>query len=309
MEPGMEIVAHGGIESADRAAIDMQIATAKMYPRAISRFRKEAEALALLDEQTAGECFYALPRSGKTIEGPSARFAEIVLYAWGNARADADIVAEDDTHITAQGTFFDLERNVAIRVRVKRRITDKHGRRYNEDMVGVTSNAGISIALRNAVFKGIPKALWKPIYEKARRASLGEGGTLQQKREQAFEWFRKLGVEPERVLAVLGVGGIEDVKEDELITLRGLANSIKEGETTIEETFPRPGSVDTGANRELNEALQRKAEAQAKLDAEASTAAQPIEEAAAEPAARAAAPDANRRGRHPKSDQQELIDK
>jgi hypothetical protein len=75
-----------------------------------------------------------------------------------------------------------------------------------------------------------------------------------------LKWFAEKGVEPERIFPVLGVDGLEDVKEDQLITLRGLANAIKDGELTIEESFPRPGSVDVGRSAELNAALAAKVE-------------------------------------------------
>jgi len=238
----------------DKAAIDIQIATAKNYPRSVDRSLKDAMTLATLDEDTAAGCFYALPRSGKTIEGPSVRLAEIMAYSWGNLRAEADIVAEDKTTITAMGTCFDLEKNVAVRVRVKRRITDKYGKRYNEDMIGVTSNAAISIALRNAVFKVIPAAFTRRIYLSARKASLGEGGTITQKRQKAMDWFAKLGVKPEQVFEVLGVKGMDDIGEDQLITLRGLVTAIQDGETTVEQVFhPARHSEATG---ELNEAIK-----------------------------------------------------
>ena len=131
------------------AEIDQQIATAHKYPRSLALFRKEALAMVTLTEVVAQECIYALPRDGKVIQGPSARFAEIMLHAWGNARAGARTVHEDDTFITAQGVCHDLQRNVAITFEVRRRITDKKGRRYSADMIGVTANAASSIALRS----------------------------------------------------------------------------------------------------------------------------------------------------------------
>ena len=60
-----------------RAEIDTQIATARAYPRSLKRFRETATTMATLDEKTAASCFYALPRGGKSIMGPSARLAEI----------------------------------------------------------------------------------------------------------------------------------------------------------------------------------------------------------------------------------------
>ena len=50
------------VEQLTRGEIDIQISTAKRYPRSIERFQSEAEAMACLDEHTASECFYALKR-------------------------------------------------------------------------------------------------------------------------------------------------------------------------------------------------------------------------------------------------------
>lgn len=255
------------LSAVDRASIDMQIATAKAYPRSITKSLREATELATLDEDTAASMFFSLPRgknsdgTKKYIEGPSARLAEVMAYSWQNLRADADIIAEDKTTVTAMGTCFDLEKNVAIRVRVKRRITDSKGRRYNDDMIGVTSNAAISIALRNAVFKVVPRAFVDRIYHLARKASLGEAGTMTQKRQNAVAWFAKAGVTSEQLFALLGIAGIDDIGEDEYIRLRGLMTAIKEGETSIEETF-RPSNRSEGTQT-LNEALNTKKPAKA----------------------------------------------
>lgn len=243
--------------------VDSQISTAKRYPRSVTRFLKEVKSLACLDEETAASCMYALPRGGKTIEGPSARFAEILLYSWGNSRAEARVIAEGPTHIECEGTFYDLERNVAVRKVIKRRITNKQGRRYDDDMIGTTGNAGNSIAFRNAVFTAIPKALWKGIYEQTRLASLGKAGTLTQTRQKMLEYFAKMGIPPEKLFALLEVDGLEDVREDQIITLRGLATALKDGETTVEDLLnPRTGT-NGGAQPDLNERLAKKAKPQA----------------------------------------------
>lgn len=259
----------GALGAVDRASIDVQVSTAKQYPRSVDKSLKEAMTLATLDEETAATMFYVLPRGGKKIEGPSTRLAEVMAYSWGNLRADADIVAEDKTHVTAMGTCFDLEKNVAVRVRVRRRITDKRGKRFNEDMIGVTSNAAISIALRNAVFKVIPAALVGRIYQEARKASVGKGGTMVQRRQAALEWFGKVGVTPEQVFELLEVRGIEDVGMDELITLRGLKTAIKDGETTVEQAFRRVDASE--GTDELNEALAKDDGSKAEPEAKAAT--------------------------------------
>lgn len=243
----------GVLTAISRAELDQQITTARAYPRSLRRFVKECMEMATLNERVAEECFYALPRDGKTIEGPSARLAEIVTSAWGNCRAGARVVDEGAEFITAQGVFHDLERNVQVTVEVRRRITGKGGRRYSSDMIGVTGNAACSIALRNAVFRGIPRAFWVDVYEAARKAAVGDAQTLANKRAQMFAHFLKLGATREAIFATIGVQGEEDIGLDELTTLKGIATAIKEGDTTVEQAFPpqpKAGTVATAAENQ-----------------------------------------------------------
>lgn len=232
-----EIIDIGTLAVLQKGEIDSQVATAKQYPRSVKKFQTEAMDLATLNEDVANECIYALPRDGKTIEGPSARLAEIIAHSWGNCRAGARVIEEGKEFVTAQGIFQDVEKNVVITYEVKRRIVDKYGRRYKPDMIGVTANAACSVALRNAVFKGIPKALWKGIYDATRKIIAGDSKTLANRRAEALQYLQKLGATQEMVCKTLGVAGIEDIGLDELVKLKGLATAIKEGETTVEQAF------------------------------------------------------------------------
>ena len=224
--------------------INQQIATSKRYPRSIKQFIDKATELAALDEETAEECIYALPRDGKTIEGPSARFAEILAYAWGNCRAGARTIGEDANFVKAQGTFYDLEKNVGIQFEVSRRITDKRGNRYKPDMIGTTANAAGSIALRNAVLKGIPKAFWKKAYQRARGVVAGDFKTLANRRAEALKQFAVFGVTPEMIYGLLQIKGVEDVTLDNMVVLKGVLTAIKEGDTTVEQVFAPPVTQD-----------------------------------------------------------------
>lgn len=231
----------GTLAVLNKSEIDQQIATAKRYPRSISNFRKEALQLCTLDEQTAAECIYALPRDGKTVEGPSARFAEVIAYAWGNERIGARVIGEDDQFVTSQGMFYDLEKNVGIAYEVKRRIVNRAGKKFSADMIGTTSNAASSIALRNAVLKGIPKAIWRPIYDAARKVVAGDVRTLASRRDEAIKAFQIFNITPDRIFETLGVKGKEDITIDHLVTLRGILTAIQEGDTTPEQAFAHRG--------------------------------------------------------------------
>lgn len=237
------------------AEIDLQIATAKRFPRSMEGFRKSAMAMATLNESVAQQCLYALPRDGKTIEGPSARLAEILVAAWGNCRAAARIVAEEREFIVAQGVFLDLETNAATTKEVRRRIVDKYGKRFSLDMVGVTGNAASSIALRNAILGGIPRALWADVYENARRVVIGDVKTLAERRHNAVEAFKPFGIVEAQICQAIGIAGRNDIGPDQLVQLAGWLNAIKDGEVDPEEIFkpvPKAAPVQAKPEAKLN---------------------------------------------------------
>lgn len=218
--------------------INQQVATAHRYPRSITKFRQEAMTMATIDEETAASCFYKLPRAGKEIEGPGIRLAEIVASAWGNLRTGARIVEETNEYIVAQGFAHDLEKNVATAIEVRRRITDKYGKKYSSDMVSTTANAACSIALRNAIFKVIPKSYIDKVYESAKSVAIGNASTLNSRRTAAIAYFSKMGVTEAQILSTLGKAGIQDIDLNDIETLTGLKTAIKDGQTTVDQAFP-----------------------------------------------------------------------
>lgn len=241
----VRIISSEAVEAINRAEVDVQIATAKKYPRELSSVLKQIEALATLDTETAEDCFYALKRGkgddAKVIEGLSVRFAEIMANAWGNIRIATRIIGNDGKMITAQGVCHDLESNVATSVEVHRRITTKQGQTFSDDMIVVTGNAASSIAYRNAVLKVIPKAITKSIVENVKQVALGKALDIETSRNNCFANFKKVGVNEAQLCEYLEVKSIQDVNKEELLTLKGLWNAIKEGQTTVKETFIQKG--------------------------------------------------------------------
>lgn len=254
LDEGNEVMV--GIEQlgVSAAEVNQQIATAKRYPRSIERFRKDLLSQVTLSEEIAGSCLYALPRAGKKIEGPSIRFAEIALGAWGNCRATARIVAETENFIVAQGIFIDLERNVAVGIEVSRRITDKDGNRFGIDMIGVTGAAASSIALRNAILRGIPRSLTDEAYNAAKKTVAGTLATLQDRRNRMLEAFKPYNVTEAQILASVGKQGLSEIGISELVTLGGYLTAIKSEEKDPEEIF---GPVPTNVRKPAPPAAQQ----------------------------------------------------
>jgi len=246
MNEQIQIITSDAIEAINRAEVDIQISTAKKYPRDLKRVLTQIETLATLDTETAEDCFYALKRGkgddAKIIEGLSVRFAEIIANAWGNVRIATRIIGNDGKHITAQGVCHDLETNVATSVEVHRRITDKYGKTYTDDMIVVTGNAASSIAYRNAVLKVIPKAITKKIVENTKEVALGKALDIETSRTNAISNFKKIGVSENQICEYLEIKSIQEIGKEHLFTLKGLWNAIKEGSTTVKETFIQKGS-------------------------------------------------------------------
>jgi hypothetical protein len=224
------------------AGIDVQIATAHRYPRSVAKFLREGEDLVSANREVAAMCTYALPRGGKSIQGPSVRLAEMLASTWGNLRVSSMVTGDDGKFIIAQAICLDLQTNVGISVEARRRITDRHGRRYDDDMIGVASNAAISIALRNAIFRVIPRTYVDIIHDAAKQVAAGD---LEDFDSTRAAWVAAMvgpgKIPTERQLfAALGVEGIQDIGTDEIIIMQGWQTSIRDGGLTYAEIVAPP---------------------------------------------------------------------
>lgn len=239
-------------ELKDKAELASQVSVAKQYPRKLSAVREEIMETVTSDPETAESCSYALTRGDKTISGPSTHLATIVAQAYGNIRSAAHVVEIDAKTVKCQGMAWDLEKNSASSFQVLRKITDKNGRRYSEDMIVVTANAAMSIARRNAIFAIVPRHVWWPAFKAAETAQLGDISTdelLQAKRmEIVSRLIEAFKVTQEEILVILKVKKVEDITPEQITLLIQYGNSIVEGDSTVDQIF-RPTK-----EQEVNEA-------------------------------------------------------
>lgn len=238
----------------NRSEVESQLDAAHRYPRSVKKFLGEALTLATLSREVAESCIYALPRGGKTIAGPSVRLAEIVASAYGNLHVAARVLDAEDKEIVAQGVAWDLEKNLRVTVETRRRITKKNGQRFDDDMITMAGAAAGSIALRNAIFRVVPRAYVDTLYAKIREVAVGNASTLAARRADVVGRLQKIGVPIERIFARIGKAAIEDVGLDELETLIGLGTAIKSGGQSIDQAFPPPDAAQ-GKAAALNAAL------------------------------------------------------
>jgi hypothetical protein len=245
-------------EALVRGELDVQITTAKRYPRSLELFQQRAIAMATLDEDTAESCMYRRPVGKKKnrqtgrlepeyAEGMSIRMAEIVGACYGNLRVYASLIEQPDQFVRARGMAIDLETNFAsssevIESTLKNK-TDRDGNIIGQEPMSprmriVIAKAALSKARRDATFQVVPKALAKPIEQAARAVLLGTTETLDKRRQKVAAWISKLGIDERRVYAAIGIEGPADLTAERLEDLTGLRTAIKDNETTIDEAFP-----------------------------------------------------------------------
>lgn len=229
------------IEAMNRAEYDVQIATAKKYPRNLTRVKDNIVAIATMSKEMAETCRYALPRGGKSLSGPSVHLARVMAQQYGNIRVDSRVKQITDKQIISEAVCFDLETNYAVKVEVRRSILNKYGERFSDDMITVTGNAASAIAYRNAVLSVIPKSITDVAYNASIRMITGDLTTedkLITARKKAIEYFKdNYNVTDEQIFKAIGVRSMGQIKAEQIADLRGLEQSIKDGDTTPDEAF------------------------------------------------------------------------
>lgn len=261
-EGRVEVVPMTTVQAQDTASVNSQVATARQFPRNLSRAKSNINAIVVMDKDTATSCGYAVPRDGKNVTGPSVHLANIVAQAYGNIRVETKVVEFGDKTVTCQATAWDLETNYAVRQEVTRKIVGKSGRRYSEDMVILTANAGCSIARRNAIFAVIPKPLWQGGYDAAQRMIVGdisdEDKLNKRRKDIVDKVIEAYGVTEQDVLNALGLRQLTQIKGEEIKILIGYGQSIKDGDSTVDQIF-FPNKAKEGVNiAEVENAKQKK---------------------------------------------------
>ena len=232
-----------------KAELDIAVTTAKAYPRDLKRFLDKTIMDVTLSQSIAEKCSYSVPRGGKNVEGPSVHLARICCANYQNLKVAVRIIANDGKTVTAQGICIDMENNYTASIEVKKKITDRYGNTFSEDMQIVTSNAACAIAFRNAVFQVVPSAFVTEIQEKAKEVAKGTIQDLETRRANCIAWFAGQGVTEKQVLDLAGVFSIADIGLDELFSLKSIQNSLVSGEQTIHSLF------ETNINPEAKESV------------------------------------------------------
>jgi len=242
----------GELLQREKASYDIQIATAKMYPRDLRRAVDNAIATVTMTKEAAESCGYALPRGGKPITGPSVHLARILAQTWGNLRVESRVTDITHNQVVSQSVAFDLETNVAVKVEVRRSISGRNGR-FSEDMITVTGNAANAISFRNAIYNVVPKAVVDKVYQASRdfiTGDLSDETKLIKSRDNAIRYFKENYKATEaEICGAVGVASINAIKQNEIVLMGGIKQALVDGDSTPEEVFERNTPKDKKAEK------------------------------------------------------------
>jgi hypothetical protein len=206
---------------------------------------------------------YSKPVGGKSIVGPSIRFAEESLRAMGNAYVETMVVFDDEERRIVRVTVTDLESNlsyphdITIEKTVERRSLRQGqevlGRRQNtkgetvyivratEDDLLVKQAALVSKAIRTGALRLLPSDILEEAMELVPMTLLNEDAKdPASARKRVCDAFFSLGVEPTDLEEYLG-HKIEGSTPAEISLLRTIHQALKDGETTWPEVLETKG--------------------------------------------------------------------
>lgn len=213
---------------------------AKRFPRdqmaAYNRILKSCQRKTL-----AEQALYAYPRGGQTITGPSIRLAEALAQNWGNLSFGIVELEQRDGESVMQSYCLDLETNCRQEKTfvVKHERDTKAGRRAltdNRDIYEMTANQGAR-RLRACILGIIPGDIVDAALDECEKTLKGQTKEpLIDRVRGMLAAFETLGVNQEMLEARLR-HKLEVTLETELVNLRKIYTSIKDGASAREDWF------------------------------------------------------------------------
>jgi len=230
---------------------------------------------------------YAKPVGGKSIKGPSVRFAELALRTWGNVLTDTQVIYEDDEIRRIKVMVLDLETNAGYskdiqiqktverkfakdREVIRERLNNKGEKVFivaaTDDELHNKEAAMISKAFRNEGLRLIPSDIVDEAIETARKTMKDQfAQDPKSAKKKVLDSFSEIGIKPKDIEKYL-LHSMDSVSPAELETLRGIYRAIRDGEATWAEYTNPPDKEENGeALKNLETKIRGKKKEETKL--------------------------------------------
>lgn len=205
----------------------------------------------------AADAIYSFPRGRTNVTGPSVALARVLAQAWGNLRYGVDELPAANGLVHLKGWAWDLETNTRVEAedRFERLIPKSTGRMDatgkkitdwvapdERDLRELKNRRG-AFLIRNCLLQLIPADIVEDALAVARHTSeQAASGDLKARPDDAIRAivtaFAEFGVGLDAIERRLGHPARE-ITPEELVDLRRVYRSIRDGQMTRDEAFPR----------------------------------------------------------------------
>jgi len=201
----------------------------------------------------AEKALYAYPKGGKEITGASIRLMETIAQCWGHIRAGVQELSREKGISYCRAFAWDMERNVYE----EREFVVKHWRdRADGQGYAITDERDISEMIANmgsrkkrqCIKALIPFDVVKSAEAQCLRTATVSADVSPEGIKRVLDAFAKIGVSKHQIETRLG-HRIDSIHPAEVVALRGIMQSIKDGMSGPEDYFkPSDVKVDTSKN-------------------------------------------------------------
>jgi hypothetical protein len=224
------------------AEIQAQVILAKRFPRdpkeSVDRILRDCGRATLAEKAT-----YTFKRGGTLVTGPSIRLAECVQRGWGNLIAGVKTVERTSRESLMIAYAWDIETNAYYSTEfwVAHTRDTKGGKKdlvEERDIYEMEANQAAR-RVRTCILKLVPGDVVDAAVEQCARTLAAKIGDIAKARAAMLETFKALGVTKEMIEKRLG-HRIESIEPGEIVTMRGIFNSLRDKMATIEDYFEVP---------------------------------------------------------------------
>lgn len=220
-----------------KAAVSMAMANPRQPVKAMDRILQECQRPTL-----AEQAVYAYPRGGQQVSGPSIRLAEALARNWGNVQYGVRELSRRDHESEVEAYAWDLETNT----RSSKVFTVPHSRDTKKGKVALTDSRDIyemisnqgARRMRNAILSLIPGDVIDAAVKQCDETIKHAMGAPADQIEKMLKAFGEFGVVRAQIERRLGHRlDAESTISQELVTLRKIYTSIKDGYSKVEDWF------------------------------------------------------------------------
>lgn len=234
-----------GQSSQGREGFDVQVSTAKRYPRDEEKSLAKSIKHSIRNRKTAKRCFYFRPvgkdsqgRIAFTPPGIAIRGVENIAHNWGNLWIGAISRGVVDGKLTVTGVSFDIEANVRIEKDVTKSVTRTNGQLYSANHIATMEQALASTAVRNAVLANLPDYVKEEFKEAVIEYIAGDSqDKIDENWEILLQAFEQYSCTDKELRELCHIKPKAVIDGENIVFLTGVYNGLEEDLFKIEDAL------------------------------------------------------------------------